>query len=220
MRKIIVSTFASLDGVMQAPGGPEEDPTSGFTEGGWSFSYWDEVMNNTMGESMGKPFDLLLGRKTYEIFAAHWPYAGDNPITAVFNKATKYVATHTLDKADWVNTKLLRGDIAAEVKRLKQDDGPELQVHGSSNLLQTLTAAHLIDEYHVWIFPVLLGKGKRLFELDTAPQGLSLAATKTSTTGVLLTVYKPAGALKAGTFGLDAPSQAELARREKMVREG
>ena len=220
MRKIIVSTFASLDGVMQAPGGPEEDPTGGFTEGGWSAPYWDETMNSVMGERMSRPFDLLLGRKTYEIFAAHWPYAGDNPITAVFNKATKYVATHTLDKADWVNTKLLRGDIAAEVKSIKQGDGPELQVHGSRGLLQTLTAAHLVDEYHVWIFPVVLGKGKRLFEPGTAPQGLSLAATKTSTTGVLMTVYKPAGAVKPGSFALDTPSQAELARREKMVREG
>ena len=220
MRKIISSTFASLDGVMQAPGGPEEDPTRGFTEGGWSFSYWDDTMNTMMGETMGTPFDLLLGRKTYEIFAAHWPYAGDNPITALFNKATKYVATHTLDKADWVNTTLLRGDIAAEVTRLKQSDGPELQVHGSANLLQTLTGAHLVDEYRIWIFPVVLGKGKRLFEASTAPQGLSLAATKTSTTGVMMNIYKPAGAVKPGSFALGTTSQAELARREKMAREG
>ena len=159
MRKIIASTFMTLDGVMQAPGGPEEDPTGGFTEGGWSFSYWDDTMNKAMGETMSVPFDLLLGRKTYEIFAAHWPYAGDNPITALFNKATKYVASRTLSQLDWVNSKLIQGDVAGEVARLKEGDGPELQVHGSSSLLQTLTGAGLIDEYRVWMFPA--GPGPR-----------------------------------------------------------
>jgi dihydrofolate reductase len=220
MRKIITSTFVSFDGVMQAPGGPEEDPTGGFTRGGWSAPYWDASMQQAMGETMSVPFDLLLGRKTYEIFAAHWPYAGDNPIATLFNKVVKYVATHTLDKTDWVHSKLLRGDIAAEVTRLKQGEGPDLQVHGSSRLLQTLTAAHLVDEYRIWIFPLVLGNGKRLFDPGTAPQGLSLAHSKTSGTGVMMNVYKPAGPLTSGSFALPTTSDAELARREKMAREG
>jgi dihydrofolate reductase len=220
MRKIIASTFVSLDGVMQAPGGPEEDPTGGFTQGGWSFTYWDDAMNRIMGESMSRPFDLLLGRKTYEIFAAHWPYAGENPITDVFNKATKYVASHTLDKLDWVNSKLIAGDVAKGVGRLKTGDGPDLQIHGSSVLLQTLTGAQLIDEYRLWIFPLVLGSGKRLFEKGAAPQGLSLVDTKSSSTGVLINTYRPAGAVKLGSFAHATPTDAELARRKKMAREG
>ena len=220
MRKIIASTFVSLDGVMQAPGGPEEDPTGGFTQGGWSALYWDDTMNKAMGERMSVPADLLLGRKTYEIFAAHWPYAGESPITALFNKATKYVASRTLNKLDWVNSKLIEGDVAKEVARLKTTDGPDLQVHGSSVLLQTLIGAGLIDEHHLWIFPLVLGHGKKLFEKGLPPQGLSLADTKTSSTGVLLNTYRPAGAVKPGTFALETPSEAELARREKMAREG
>lgn len=220
MRKIIASSFISCDGVMQSPGGPTEDPTGGFTLGGWSAPYWDETMNQAMGETMSVPFDLLLGRKTYEIFAAHWPYAGDNPITQLFNKATKYVASRTLGKLDWINSKLLEGDVAKDVARLKDGEGPDLQVHGSSVLLQTLTGAHLIDEYRIWIFPVVLGHGKRLFEAGTPPQGLALTGSKTSSTGVLMNSYRPAGAVKPGSFALEAPSDAELARRAKMAREG
>jgi dihydrofolate reductase len=220
MRKIIASTFITLDGVMQAPGAPLEDPTGGFTQGGWSAPYWDDVMNNVMGASMSVPSDLLLGRKTYEIFAAHWPYAGDNPITERFNKATKYVASRTLNKFDWVNSKLIEGDVAKAVARLKTADGPDLQVHGSSVLLQTLIGAQLIDEYNLWIFPLVLGHGKRLFEKGTPPQGLSLADTKLSSTGVLLNTYRPAGAVKPGSFALETPADAELARRKKMASEG
>ena len=220
MRRIIASTFMSLDGVMQAPGAPQEDPTGGFALGGWSASYWDDAMDKAMGETMSRPFDLLLGRKTYEIFAAHWPHAGDNPVTQLFNKAAKYVASRTLAQLDWVNSQLLAGDVAQAVARLKQGDGPELQVHGSANLLQTLTGAGLIDEYRVWIFPLVLGRGKRLFEAGTPPQALSLAASTLSSTGVLMNVYRPAGAVKPGSFALDAPSAAELARRAKMAREG
>src|SRR5258708_36036324 len=141
MRRIIASTFVTLDGVMQAPGGPEEDPTGGFKPGGWSFSYWDDMMNQFMGESMSQPFDLLLGRKTYEIFAAHWPHAGENPVTELFNKLTKNVVSRTLNKLDWVNSKLVEGDATKAVGRLKAGDGPDLQVHGSSVLLQTLIGA-------------------------------------------------------------------------------
>ena len=220
MRKIIVSSFLSLDGVVQAPGGPEEDPTGGFTQGGWSFAYWDDMMGKVMGENMSVPFDLLLGRKTYEIFAAHWPYAGENPVAKLFNKATKYVASRTLGKLDWINSRLLEGDVAKDVARLKAGDGLDLQVHGSGGLLQTLIGAGLIDEYRLWIFPVILGHGKRLFEEGTAPRGLSLVDSKTSSTGVVINTYRPAGALKPGSFGHAEPSQAELARRQKMAREG
>jgi dihydrofolate reductase len=220
MRKIIASTFVTFDGVMQAPGGPEEDPTGGFTQGGWSFSYWDDMMNKVMAENMSVPFDLLLGRKTYEIFAAHWPYAGDNPVTALFNQVTQYVASRSLDKLDWVNSKLIDGDVAKEVGRLKAATGPDLQVHGSSVLLQTLIGAQLIDEYRLWVFPLVLGHGKRLFEKGTAPRGLSLVDTKSSSTGVLINTYRPAGAVKPGSFAHETPTEAEMARRTKMAREG
>ena len=219
MRKVIVSTFMSLDGVMQAPGGPEEDPTGGFTLGGWLTPYWDESMNAAMGQFMSQPFDLLLGRKTYEIFAAHWPFAGDNPITDKFNKAVKHVATTTLDQFDWVNTKRIEGDVAAGVKQLKTGDGPDLQVHGSSGLLQTLIGAGLVDDYRIWIFPVVLGRGKRLFREGAPDQALQLTGSVTSGTGVIMNSYRPAGALKPGSFALAQPSAAELARREKMKRE-
>jgi dihydrofolate reductase len=220
MRKVIVSTFMSLDGVMQAPGGPQEDPTKGFTLGGWSANYWDAGMNAAMGGLMSKPFDLLLGRKTYEIFAAHWPYAGDNPVTSLFNKATKYVATKSLSQFDWVNTKRLEGDAVAAVQALKAGDGPELQVHGSANFLQTLTGAGLVDEYSIWIFPVVLGHGKRLFENSVPARALELVESKTSGTGVMMNVYRPKGAVVAGSFALADLTPAERARREKVAREG
>ena len=219
MRKIIVSTFLSLDGVMQAPGGPEEDPTRGFTLGGWSTNYWDDSMNAAMGGLMSQPFDLLLGRKTYEIFAAHWPFAGDNPITHLFNKATKYVATRSLKKFDWANSQAIEGDVVAGVKALKAENGPDLQVHGSANFLQSLNDAGLVDEHSIWIFPVVLGHGKRLFEDGARPKALELTESKTSSTGVLMNRYRPKGAIVPGTFALAECSPAELARREKMKRE-
>jgi dihydrofolate reductase len=220
MRKVIVSTFMSLDGVMQAPGGPTEDPTKGFTLGGWTANYWDESMNATMGQLMSKPFDLLLGRKTYEIFAAHWPFAGDNPVTNLFNKATKYVATRTLDKFDWVNTKPIEGDVIAGVKALKAENGPDLQVHGSANFLQSLIGAGLVDEHSIWIFPVVLGHGKRLFENSAPAHALELAESKTSGTGVIMNIYRPKGAVKVGSFALAESSPAEAARQAKMAKEG
>jgi dihydrofolate reductase len=202
MRKLVVNTFVTLDGVMQAPGGPEEDQTGGFEHGGWSFGYWDEAMGEWMGEAMGKPFALLLGRRTYEIFAAHWPQAGDAPGAAELNAATKYVASRTLDSVEWANSTLLEGDAVAAIARLKEEEGPEIQVHGSSDLIQTLLANDLVDEFRVWIFPVVLGGGKRLFGEGTAPAGLELVDSKTSTTGVLMATYKPAGAPKYGSFAL------------------
>jgi dihydrofolate reductase len=200
MRKLVVNTFTTLDGVMQAPGGPEEDTAGGFEHGGWSFGYWDEAMGEWMGEFMGKPFDLVLGRKTYEIFAAFWPNAGDEPGAEQLNRATKYVASRTLDSVDWENSQLLEGDAADAIARLKQQDGPELQVHGSSNLIQTLLRQGLVDEFRVWIFPVVLGSGKRLFGDGTLPAGLELVDSKTSTTGVIFATYAPAGEPRYGSF--------------------
>src|SRR4030042_5750507 len=145
MRKLIVNTFVTLDGVMQAPGGPEEDPSGGFTKGGWSVNYWDDSMNQFMAELMSRPSELLLGRKTYEIFASHWPYSKE-PGAEELNNTKKYVASRTLNKVDWNNSTLLKGDVVQEIRKLKSQDGPDLMVSGSSNLIQTLLKNNLIDE--------------------------------------------------------------------------
>jgi dihydrofolate reductase len=216
MRKLVVNTFATLDGVMQAPGGPEEDPTGEFEHGGWSAGYWDEAMGEWMGEFMGKPFDLVLGRKTYEIFAAHWPHARDQPGAEQLNAATKYVVSRTLQSVDWENSRLLEGDAADAIARLKEEDGPELQVHGSSDLIQTLLRHGLVDELRVWIFPVVLGTGKRLFGDGTVPAGLELVDSKTSTTGVVFLTYTPAGEPRYGSFALAEPTDAEVERRSRL----
>jgi dihydrofolate reductase len=221
MRKVVAAAFVSLDGVMQAPGGPPEDPTGGFTHGGWTVNYWDAPMGQFMGKTFSKPFDLLLGRKTYEIFAAHWPFVeGDDPIASTFNAVTKYVATSSTEPLTWRNSVALRGDVAAEITRLKQADGPDLLTQGSSVLLQTLLAHDLIDEFRLLVFPLVLGPGKRLFGQGTKPGALKLAETTVSTTGVTMSVYDRAGAVSTGSFQLPHPSEAEIARRERMKREG
>ena len=221
MRKIVAGAFVSLDGVMQAPGGPEEDPTDGFEQGGWTVPYWDEPMGQFMDECFSQPFDLLLGRKTYEIFAAHWPFVGeDDPIGKAFNGVTKYVATSSTAPLSWRNSVALKGDVAAEVSRLKQGDGPMLLTQGSSVLLQTLLAHDLIDELRLLTFPLVLGRGKRLFGQGTKAGALKLAENRVSTTGVTMSVYARAGAVKTGSFELPRTSDAERARREQMKREG
>lgn len=208
MRKLIVNTFLSLDGVMQAPGGPGEDPSGSFELEGWSVNYWDDLMGQRMDEIMGKAaFDLLIGRKTYEIFAAHWPKASDEQGAGPLNRATKYVVTNTLERADWQPSHLIKGDVVRQIQRLKEQDGPELQVHGSSNLLQTLIMHELIDQYNLMIFPLLLGRGKRLFGDGAIPAGLRLVNSKTSTTGVIMATYEPAGAITTGSFGLEQAAQ-------------
>jgi dihydrofolate reductase len=221
MRKIIAAAFVSLDGVMQAPGGPPEDPTGGFTQGGWTVNYWDEPMGEFMGGMFTSPFDLLLGRNTYDIFAAHWPYVpADDPIGESFNRVTKYVATTSTAPLTWKNSVALRGDVAAEIAKLKKQDGPMLLTQGSSVLLQTLLAHDLVDEFRLLTFPLVLGPGKRLFGKGAKPDALKLTETKVSTTGVIMSVYRPDGAIKIGSFELPNPSEAEIARREKMKREG
>jgi dihydrofolate reductase len=223
MRKIVAGAFVSLDGVMQAPGGPPEDPTGGFVHGGWTVPYWDEAMGAFMGAIFSQPFDLLLGRKTYEIFAAHWPYVGaDDPIGPLFNRVTKYVATSSPEPLGWANSVALRGNVAAEVARLKQGDGPMLLTQGSTVLLQTLLAQDLVDEFRLLTFPVILGAGKRLFGAGggSSPGALTLASHAVSTTGVIMGVYTRAGAVATGTFELPEPSAAEVARRQRMAQEG
>ena len=169
---------------------------------------------------MARPFDLLLGRKTYEIFAAHWPYAKDEPGADQLNNAKKYVASRTLNKVSWNNSALIKGDVVQEIRKLKEQDGPELWVHGSSNFIQTLLKHNLIDEFRLWIFPVVIGNGKRLFDQGTLPSDLKLLGSKTSSTGVILATYEPAGELKTGSFALDNPSEAELTRRERLRADG
>lgn len=219
MRKLVVNTFSTLDGVMQAPGGPPEDPSGGFSYGGWSVNYWDDSMNQLMGEAMSQPSEILLGRKTYEIFAAHWPYSTE-PGADQLNAAKKYVASRTLDKVDWNNSTLIKGDVVEGIKQLKAQDGPELMVHGSSNLIQTLLRHDLIDEYRIWIFPVVIGKGKRLFDQGTIPSGLKLKSINHSDSGVIMAFYEPAGGINIGTFELESPSVAEIERRKKLASEG
>jgi dihydrofolate reductase len=214
-RKLTVNTFMTLDGVMQAPGGPEEDPSGGFAYGGWSVNYWDDEMGRIMDEVMGKPFDLVLGRKTYEIFAAHWPHVDDTAGKAL-NEATKYVASRTLRSVDWANSVLIEGDVSERIAALKAEDGPELQVHGSANLLQTLLRGNLIDEFRLWTFPVVIGTGKRLFAAGAIPGGLKLVDSKVSTTGVVIGTYEPAGEITTGSFALDEPSEKEVERRRNL----
>lgn len=220
MRRLIASTFVSLDGVMQAPGGPEEDPTGGFALGGWVFNYWDEGMNLSAAGLDGKDRELVLGRRTYEIFEAYWPYQpSDHPIAKTLNTAKKYVASRTLTTLHWNNSSLLQGDVVPAISALKTQTGPDLQIIGSGNLIQTLQAAALIDEYNVWTFPVVLGRGKRLFSETAKPSALRLVRSQISSAGVVMSTYVPAGELRPGTFASAAPSERELARRKRMAKE-
>ena len=201
MRKIIVLSFISLDGVMQAPGGPEEDTSGNFKFGGWTFPYFDEFAGKMMGEQMDHDFDLLLGRKTFDIFAGYWPKQDpEHPIAKPFNAATKYVASHSPLKMDWVNSQRIEGDLAESVRKLKAGNGPELQVHGSGNMIQTLLKNDLVDELWLKIFPVTLGNGKRLFADGTIPAAFELTNCTPAPTGVIFANYKRSGDVKTGSF--------------------
>jgi dihydrofolate reductase len=213
MRKLAINTFMSLDGVMQSPGGPEEDPTGSFGHGGWAVPYFDDTMMQQMAESA--PYELLLGRGTYEIFAAHWPY-DEGPIADHLNGTRKHVASTTRDELEWNNSVLIAGDVAEYVTRIKDEEGPEIQVHGSPGLIQTLLAHDLIDEFRIWTFPVLLGTGKRCFGTGTVPAALTLVDTKATKTGVIVAIYQRAGTVGAGSFEFDEPTAAELERRRRL----
>jgi dihydrofolate reductase len=202
MRKIVVLTFLSIDGVMQAPGGSDEDKAEGFKYGGWTHPYFDEFMGKVMGGQMEKPYDLLLGRKTYDLFASYWPLQDEKttPGAASLNKAAKYVVSHKPIKLSWENSKLISKDVVAELKKLKESNGPMLQVHGSANFIQTLLKNDLVDELWLKIFPVTLGAGKRLFAEGTMPSAWKLTESNTSPSGVIVASYKKAGKIKTGSF--------------------
>ena len=220
MRRLVASTFASLDGVMQAPGGPEEDPTGGFALGGWMFRYGDDSADISAAGFDGKDRELVLGRRTYQIFEAYWPYQpDDHPIAKTLNAARKHVASRTLTTLDWNNSTLLRGDVVSAIAALKAQPGLDLQIIGSGNLIQTLQAASLIDEYNVWTFPVVLGRGKRLFSETARPSALRLVRSRVSTTGVVMSTYVPDGDIQPGLFASAEPSEKELARRGKMAND-
>ena len=222
MRKVITGAFVSIDGVMQAPGGPAEDPTGGFAFGGWVVPYADEVFSQAVKELFSQPFDLLLGRKTYEIFAAHWPYAESGPddfIAQRFNKVTKYVATRSKVDLTWKGSVALH-DAAADVARLKRENGPALVTQGSSDLIQTLLGNDLIDEIRTFTFPIVLGKGKKLFGAGAKPAAFKLTNSKVSPNGIMIGSYERAGAVATGDYAMDPPTPAEVARRARMKREG
>ena len=219
MRKVLAAAFMSLDGVMQAPGGPEEDPTGGFRYGGWSFNYWDDTLAEVMTGIFGQSYELLLGRKTYDIFAAHWPHIQNDPFAEALTNAKKYVATSSRAPLTWKNSVAIH-DVPKEIARLKSEDGPTLLTQGSTALLQTLLKHDLVDRFQLLVYPLVLGKGKRLFGEGTMPAALKLVDSKVSPSGVTISTYERAGEIKPGSFALDKPSAEELTRREKMKREG
>lgn len=198
MRKIIVTEFVTLDGVVQAPGGPTEDTSGGFKHGGWTVPYFDDFSGNVMGEQMKQPFNLLLGRKTFEIFASYWPQHEDQ--WHGINDAVKYVVSNTMDKHEWKNSVFIKGDVVENIKKLKSQDGPDLKVWGSGNLVQTLLNHDLVDELWLKIFPVTLGMGKRLFAEGTIPAAFKLTDSKVSPSGVIIVNYERAGEVKTGSF--------------------
>jgi dihydrofolate reductase len=220
MRKVIGGAFISVDGVVQAPGGPEEDPTGGFRFGGWAFPYFDETLGGFLSEVFDAgDYDLLLGRKTYEIFAAHWPFHMDDPIGQAFDRIRKYVVTSTPELLTWKGSEALVGDPAETVARLKKGDGPDLLIQGSSQLYPALLGAGLIDRIFLVTMPVMLGRGKRLFGDASAPSGMKLVDHRVAGTGAIVSVYELGGKVPIGSFASEVPSEAELARREKLELE-
>jgi dihydrofolate reductase len=202
MRKIVTGAFVSLDGVMQAPGGAEEDKANGFQHGGWVAPHFDEAGGAKIDELLSEPYDLLLGRKTYDIFAGYWPHHTDVPIGAAFDRVTKYVATRNPGfKADWKNSEVLSGDVVAALRKLKQGDGPKLVTQGSTDLLKTLLSNGLVDELTVMIFPVILGKGKRLFDETASATGLTLIDSTTTPAGVTINRYVLGGEVQTAEAG-------------------
>jgi dihydrofolate reductase len=229
MRRIVVGAFASLDGVMQAPGGPEEDPTGGFAHGGWTTVFWDDMMNEAVGESFAEPFDLLLGRRTYDILAAHWPYFETDPqasdfdelnsgIADRFNRLTKHVLTHRPESLTWQNSEALGDDPVARIRALKRGDGPILMTQGSTELLSLLFANDLVDEIRLTTFPLVLGRGKRLFDGNAQAGSWKLVSSRASTDkGGVHSVYRRAGPVETGSFSLVEPTEAELERRRNLT---
>lgn len=219
MRKLTGAVFISLDGVIQAPGGPEEDPSGGFRLGGWTMPYWDESMAAPFGKIIEADYDLLLAKRTYDIFAAYWPYNQDNPIGARFQRINKYVLTHSEAPLTWDNSQRLSGDTASAVGDLKATSGRDLLIQGSSSLYVPLLAAGLVDRLVLMTFPVLLGRGKRIFDGSEEPGALKLVDHFVSNSGVVMATYEPAGEVPTGTFETKEPSEAELERRRALAKE-
>jgi len=216
MRELTVAVFLSLDGVMQAPGGPEEDPTSDFGFGGWAFHFWDDSLEEPFGKVIDAEYDLLLGKRTYDIFAGYWPYNQDIPIGARFQRINKYVLTHSDEPLSWEHSQKLSGDTAEAVAELKRSDGRDLLIQGSSTLYVPLLAAGLIDRLILMTFPVLLGEGKRIFDGSQTPGALKLVDHSVSNKGVVFLTYEPGGEVPTGSFATQQPSEAELDRRAKI----
>jgi dihydrofolate reductase len=218
MRKLVVSSFVTLDGVIQAPGGPDEDRSGGFAHGGWTVPYWDDFIARRMADATSADREYLFGRGTYEIMAAHWPFADDNdPFVTKINQARKYVASTTLTGPSWNNTEVISGDVPAAIAALKGEDGPQLEVLGSPGLIQTLLANDLVDEFALITYPVVVGSGKRLFGDGTVAGALELADAKISPSGVIIATYRRAGELQTGSFALEESSADELAPREAVA---
>jgi dihydrofolate reductase len=218
MRKLTGAVFISLDGVMQAPGGPDEDPTSDFRLGGWVQPFWGEDMG-LFEKIIDADYDLLLGKRTYDIFAAYWPYNQDNPIGAKFQRINKYVLTHSDEPLTWENSSKLSGDTEAAVRDLKEADGRDLLIQGSSTLYPPLISDGLIDRLVLMTFPVVLGRGKRIFDGSEKPGAMKLVDHFVTNKGVVLATYEPAGAVQTGSFETKPPSEAELERREKWAKQ-
>ncbi|HET9811231.1 MAG TPA: dihydrofolate reductase family protein [Sphingomicrobium sp.] len=216
MRKLTGAVFISLDGVMQAPGGPEEDPTGGFRFGGWTFPFFDESAEAPMGKLLSAEYDLLLGKRTYDIFSGYWPYNQDNPIGEKFQRINKYVLTHSDESLGWENSSRLSGDTAEAVEELKKSEGRDLLIQGSSTLYPPLLSAGLIDRLVLMTFPVLLGQGKSIFDGTQGSGRMTMADHFVSDSGVVFATYEPAGEVPTGNFETKPPSEAELERREKM----
>lgn len=217
MRKLTGAVFLSLDGVMQAPGGPEEDPSGGFRLGGWTFPFWDSSADVPMAKILEEPdYDLLLARRTYDIFASYWPYNQEGPIGTRFQRINKYVLTHSAEPLSWENSHKLSGDTAKTVAELKQTKGRDLLIQGSSTLYPPLLSAGLIDRLILMSFPVVLGKGKRIFNGSEKPGALKLTDHFVSDTGVIFATYEPSGEVPTGSFVGKEPSEAELERRQKI----
>lgn len=214
MRRITLASFLSIDGVMQAPGGPEEDPTGGFAFGGWVFPWFDEALGGFVDEAMGVEYDLLLGRRTYEIFSAFWPYQ-DDEMGRTFNRINKYVAAGPDTPLDWDHSHRLEGDVADAVRALKATGGRDLLIQGSSEIVHALLAADLIDELTTLTFPIVLGQGKRLFDDASRPTAWALVKTRHSPSGAVVSTYGRNGDIPVGSFADDAPSEAEQARRAR-----
>ena len=219
MRKIILIAQVTLDGVVQGPGGPDEDTSGGFSHGGWAMAVEDPAIEQDLNALMARDFDLLLGRRTYEIWTAYWPYHTDNPVGAAFEKATKYVATSTLETLDWGKAERISGDVAKEIRKLKESDGPELHIWGSFKLVQTLVAEGLIDEFRLWVYPIIIGEGKRLFEKGVPPAAFKLTESHQTPKGLMINVYHPNGELRLGNAQEQEPSELELSRRKKHEEE-